>query len=143
MFILLMKIVLKGHSMKKRGERAEHDFREFDGNCYDHSFPSNSDHILENQAAHILRRFVGNDLDRGFPSNFNLFLPNRTAQALKDEVRNNRVQQNPVYLGDSVELLRGAATCALSILERKASNSTKIRRLGSFHRTAENRALSA
>ena len=80
MFILLMEIVLKGHSMEKRGEKAAHNFREFDGNCHDHSFPSNSGLIIENQAAHILRRFDGNDLDRGFPSNFSIFLPNQTAQ---------------------------------------------------------------
>ena len=135
--------MLKGYSIEKRGEKAAHDFREIDGNCYDHSFPSNSGLIIENQAAHILRRFDGNDLDRGFPSNFSLFLPNQTAQAYEDEVRNYRVQQNPVYLSDSVELLRGAATCALSILVRKARNSTKYAVSHHFRRIAENRALSA
>ena len=79
-FVSPREIALKGHSMEKRGEKAEHDSREFDGNYRGNSFSSNSGLIIENQAAHILRRFDGNGLDRGFPSNFSLFLPNQTAQ---------------------------------------------------------------
>ena len=75
-FILMMKIVLKGYSMEKRRKKAAHNFREFDGNYCGNSFPSNTGLITENQAAHIMRRFDGNDLDRGFPSNLNRILPN-------------------------------------------------------------------